>query len=75
MRLTQVIAATSLAFTVAAEPILIPRLDVDLKLWDDYKKCCNQRDKHHAKLTCIPPKKHEPPKVTLPHKEPVESKS
>lgn len=57
MRLTQVIVATSLAFTVAAEPILLPKLDVDLKLWDDYKKCCDLRDKHHAKLTCNPPKK------------------
>jgi hypothetical protein len=50
--------AAILVATVAAKPI-VTRSD-DTKAPDDYKKCCEERDKWDSKRVCEPPSKPTP---------------
>jgi hypothetical protein len=53
MRFSQTALIAILAATVAAKPVLA-RGD-DVKLMEDYKKCCDVRDKEDPKRVCVPP--------------------
>lgn len=53
MRFSQAALVAILAATVAAKPV-VARTD-DHKAMEEYKKCCDARDKGDHKLVCIPP--------------------
>jgi len=61
MRFSQAALVAILAATVASKPI-VARTD-DVQAMDEYKQCCEYRDKHDPKRVCYPPKpKEEKPK-------------
>lgn len=57
MRFSQAALVAILAYTVASKPI-VARTD-DVKAIEEYKQCCDIRDKHDPKRVCVPPTKKE----------------
>jgi len=57
MRFSQAALVAILAATVASTPIMARTEEVNAM--DEYKQCCDVRDKHDSKKVCVPPKKEE----------------
>jgi hypothetical protein len=71
MRLSQAALVAILAATVASKPIMARTEDA--KAMDEYKQCCDVRDKHEPMKVCTPPKKEDPkpePKPEMPKPQP-----
>jgi hypothetical protein len=57
MRFSQAALVAVLAATVASKPIMARTEDA--KAMDEYKQCCDARDKHDPTRVCVPPPKKE----------------
>ncbi|KAF2829549.1 hypothetical protein CC86DRAFT_404184 [Ophiobolus disseminans] len=60
MRFSQAALVAILAATVASKPIMARD---DVKAMEEYKQCCDYRDKHDSKRVCVPPQKKDDSKV------------